>query len=538
MTEKETCVLFVHPEIRTQDPPQHPPLGIAQLAAITETYGYKTGIIDNNAARLQLDALREEVKSEKVTWSIIGIGGLITQYKSINPITKMLRKEYPDAIIVGGGGFMSSMPREMLKWIPEMNLGVIGEAYITWQEILEHKDDQDWATIKGVVYREGQKIKLTPKRPLIPEAKLDGEIPFPAYHLLPIEIYLANSAIAYAPEFMPQMTPNGFYSPRRLDVCTSYGCVYNCYFCFHTACPTRLYGEKLSEKPFRQHSPEYVIGLLLHLRKHYCIDRVSFIDENMTVNPKWFMEFCRKLEESDLATLIKWGMLAHPRTVTPELLAKAHDTGCVYISFGGESSSEHLLKEMGKGQTKEIMTSALEMTHSANINPIMTFMVGLPNMTIDDLIGDLQYFLDNQIHGIPFFTQPYPGTQLYEQFKDKIIEQWMTPEERVFIKDPTAINLRLAKIPVQVENDQHLSDAWVRKNADVINGKIHEAALERWVLSLDDALRFSVNLTDFNDIELAGLRYFLSTNMIDLRDKIKDLERLKEFKKMKTCQVK
>ena len=67
------------------------------------------------------------------------------------------------------------------------------------------------------------------------------------------------------------------------------------------------------------------------------------------------------------------------------------------------------------------------------------------------------------------------------------------------------------------------SKTTLSRELPIIKEKIRDLALERWVLNLDDATKFSVNLTEeFNDVELAGLRYFMSTW---------DIERLKKFKK-------
>ena len=517
------------------------------MAAISDSYGFKTAIFDNNAFRLPIDAVRQTVKEDQ--WDIIGISGLITQTKAIKPIVKVCREEHPAAVIVGGGGFMSSMPFEMLRWLPDFDIGVIGEGYITWQEILEHVNDQNWSKIKGLIYREGKKVKLSPMRPFIEDYyyceehkqkhctfdealkndykcstckqslinNLDEEIPFPAYEFSPIETYLMHSQIPYSAE---AMHPNC----RRLDVMSSYGCPYTCYFCFHPACSTEVYGKVFAGKPYRQHSPQYIVNLISHLRQQYCVNFISFLDENFAVNRKWFFEFCSKLEESGLATLIHWGIVSHTKTVDAELLQKGKDTGLSYISYGGEATSKKLLTQIGKGQTKETMTAAIEATQAAGVNPIMSFIVGHPNTTMDDLIEDCQFYIDNQVHVVPFFLTPYPATPIYRQYKDKIIEQWMTETEKAFLTDPTPFKYAVifAKETTETKGLNTPSQSQLQKNLPMIKEKIRDIALERWVSNLDDATKFSVNLTEFNDVELAGLRYFMSTW---------DVERLKKFKK-------
>lgn len=577
-------ILFLHPRIRLDQPPYNPPYGILQLLAITDELGYKVECLDNNAFRLPLDAIRQEINSphqaaidqvkgeieqlykkfsnmmidvehvlelaklqaeirqreRKIgagllrsdhSWDVIGIGGLITQYKYIKELISVCREKHPDAIIVGGGGFMTSMPHEMMRWLPDLDIGVIGEAYNTWRDVLEHVDDKRWKQVPGLIYRHGKNAKFSTMRPLIPEEELDEEIPWPAYEFSPVETYLMNSRIPYSPEAMHP-------SCRRLSVLTSYGCSMRCSFCFHNGsspfCQSQIYNKKVTGKPFRQHSPQYIVNLIQHLRQTYSINFVNFLDENMTVNQKWFMEFCDLLAEAGLATLINWGMVVHTRTVDRILLQKAKDCGCTYISYGGETSSKRLLKKMGKGQTKEQMSTAIQATQAAGINAIMSFIVGFPGTTIDDLIGDLQFYIDNQIHVIPFFLQPYPGSKLYNDHKDKIIEQYMTDLEKLFIQDPTPLKLggiqHESPDLIKIDSKVNVTPTWVKKNFNLISSTIKERALERWVSILDDAVQLTVNLTDFDDVTLAGLRWLISTNMFDLTPKWQDMKRLENFK--------
>jgi hypothetical protein len=159
----------------------------------------------------------------------------------------------------------------------------------------------------------------------------------------------------------------------------------------------------------------------------------------------------------------------------------------------------------------------------------MSFIIGFPHTTIDDLIGDAQFFLNNQIYVNPFFLTPYPGSKLYTEYKDRIIEQAMTPEEKGFFETPTVTTYKTLSthgyIGYTIADGKEITQSSLNKNIDVIKGKIRDVALERWIASLDDATKLSVNLTeDFNDVELAGLRYMLNTW---------DIPRLTKFKKQR-----
>ena len=107
----------------------------------------------------------------------------------------------------------------------------------------------------------------------------------------------------------------------------------------------------------------------------------------------------------------------------------------------------------------------------------------------------------------------------------------MTEEEKEFLAKPnldTWMNLdksqrgNLTYQHAMFVDTPFPSKTTLIKGLPEISDKIKEAALERWMLSLDDATKMSVNLSKFSDVELAGLKYMLESW---------DVERLKQFKK-------
>ena len=50
------------------------------------------------------------------------------------------------------------MPKEIMEWIPEIDLGIVGEAFVTWPELLDKVDnkDLDFASTLGVIRRDNQ----------------------------------------------------------------------------------------------------------------------------------------------------------------------------------------------------------------------------------------------------------------------------------------------------------------------------------------------------------------------------------------------
>src|SRR5262249_55505633 len=131
-------VLFVNPIIREEDDPRHVPYGMALLAAIAIREGHLVQVYDANAWRAPDAVLAQILKADR--WDVIGIGGITTAYRSIKHVVRMAKELTPQALVVAGGGFLTSMPHDILRLLPEVDLGVVGEAFVTFPEVLGRLD--------------------------------------------------------------------------------------------------------------------------------------------------------------------------------------------------------------------------------------------------------------------------------------------------------------------------------------------------------------------------------------------------------------
>ncbi|MFA4987662.1 MAG: cobalamin-dependent protein, partial [Candidatus Brocadiia bacterium] len=253
-------VLFINPVVREEDCPRHIPMGIALLAAIAEKRGDSVAVYDANAWRQPIGKVADACKAED--WDVIAIGGLTTTYGYIKASVKAIRAANPKVLIVAGGGFLTSMPSEIMDWLPEIDVGVVGEAFKTFPEILEKVDDGDFdfSDTLGVIYRDPVGPVLNAARPVIHD--LDT-IPWPAWHLFPLEeVYFRNSSSLFSEE--------AHLAKRRIDINGSYGCSLICRYCWHLGTT----GDMLIEddaggkrdvvftygRNLRYHSPAYIVA--------------------------------------------------------------------------------------------------------------------------------------------------------------------------------------------------------------------------------------------------------------------------------------
>jgi anaerobic magnesium-protoporphyrin IX monomethyl ester cyclase len=330
-----------------------------------------------------------------------------------------------------------------MEFIPEIDIGVVGEAYETLKEILERLNDKDYdvTDIKGIIYRDGNKrIHLNEERPLLKDV---DSLPFPAWDLFPLDIYFKHSSLLLSEEAM--------LAKRHLGVMASYGCPFACKFCFHLGLSGELKTYDLNGKrqikitprrQIRNHSPGYVVELVKYARHRFGIDFVSFLDENFAIlgrNSQWFDEFstlwkrtglqpcCIKENiehDPNLCSGIHWGATAHAAIITPEMLKLFRELGCSHLDYGLESFSDEILASIGKGSNAKLNENAVLMTLKANIRPIPNQIIGFPDESFESILVTVEAWNRLGIQAYPFFATPYPGSEWYDTYKKVILEQY------------------------------------------------------------------------------------------------------------------
>ena len=439
--------LFIVPEIRIDGAPYHFPFWAGLLAAIVENKGGQVGILDLNALRVNyggktvpLNVIIQEISSEK--WDLVGIGGLTTTYSRIKELAPLIRKFSPDSLFIGGGGWCSYNPTEILQLVPELDMVCIGEGEETFSELYDELDNgsKDFEQINGLCIRDrNDSFIFTKPRALISDL---NTIPYPAYDLLETEIYFRYSSIPLSVE--------SFNSKRRVSTVWERGCPRGCTFCSHNGMSRidlqNIYGEgdrkkgeklvRISDKenntfqlPARWPTPEYAVNNVKLLKEKFDVDFISIVDENMTSNIKWTKEFCKLYVNEGLNESVKWGTLgdAPSVAVNPEIVETMKNSGCVYISFGFESASNKVLnQDIMKGQTRSHLQTTIDTIKKVKMTPLTTFMIGNPHENIDDLMETVDFWIKNGAEVDPFICTPYVGSPIFYDYKDFILQQYDT----------------------------------------------------------------------------------------------------------------
>lgn len=410
-------ILLINPPIREWAKPNVFPAGLGYIAAVLLQDGHKVEVLDINGYRYSKEEAEETIK--EADYDVAGIGGIVTTYRYVTWLIGILKRYHPDKRIVIGGSVSSSIPRIMLEKNPA-DIICIGEGEETVRELaraLEKKEDL--ATVKGVWYKDSSsKIHQNEKRS--PIRDLDS-LPFPAWNLFPMDIYLKNPV--GAPNRNKWVDGSADASAAlSMNLFASRGCPYKCIYCYHD-----FMGER-----YRHRSPENVIKEIKVLYERYKVTYFHFIDDEFVMKKDFVSKFCDLIKtfSTEIGQKLTWGCAGRVNLMTEELVAKMANAGCVLIGYGIESGSQKILDLIKKKVTIEQAKEAIRLTKKYLGWADCSFMIGYPGetrVTIQETI-DFCKELDLTPEVI-FFLTPYPKTELYsmalKQGKIKDEEQYI-----------------------------------------------------------------------------------------------------------------
>lgn len=413
------------------------PLGLAYIASylLERKPELNVGILDAQLQSLTYWRTLSKILEHK--WDIVGIGYWTVQSQFAANLTKAIKAHCPETIVVHGGVHPTIWPEEALQ---VADYAVLHEGEETFHELVDAlQNGGSVDSIKGIAYlRDGDIVKTEP-RPFI--ADLDS-LPFPAWHLLPIERYK-----------MPLHVVGG----ERLPIVGSRGCPYECSFC----CSPLIWKRKV-----RWRSARNVVDEMKAIIDQYGISYFHFWDDNMTLKPQYVDDLCRTIIDDKLD--IKWIGLDRSDHLNrhPELLSLMKESGCVGIEVGVESANPDTLLHIQKNQAVDENYIALENQKKAGLYPLYTCMAFNPGESIvgyylqKEFLDEAQrgYHWYEHFHPFTFplymgqFSTPYPGTELERLAPQLGVVLLDEPEELYHHRINFIPNSLLDDVPVRTIN--------------------------------------------------------------------------------------
>lgn len=200
-----------------------------------------------------------------------------------------------------------------------------------------------------------------------------------------------------------------------VHMATQRGCPFPC-----TYCAARMYNQLYegTGEYGRRRSHRNVLDELHGIAAEGNLAYVIFLDDTFTIHHPWVREFCALYREE---LRVPFCLHARVETVNERLLGILADAGCKQITYGVESGSERVRREvMQRPVTNQRFRDVFRWTREAGIAVTANYMLGLPGERRDDLEQTIELAEELGVLDFGYFVfYPYPGTQLFLECRDK-----------------------------------------------------------------------------------------------------------------------
>lgn len=390
------------------------PVGLLYVGSVIERYGHTAKILDPYLGDEKLEHFDDffakfDTTIESFKPNIIGYSGIATSYGRAKTLSEFVDRNYPHIIQIAGGPLASTY--DLLLRHTHIDVVFHGEAETSLPFFLERvADGKPFSGIAGTSIMTTQGIVRTEMQQI---ENLDS-IPLPSYHLVDVNKYLQSTAErlavygqALSPEAYASIAKIVYAKTRFIPIFASRGCTHKCLFCHR------------NYKGIRRHSVDHIIAHMKYLVDTYDVSGFFFNDELFNSDYNWVMSFCDAIEKNSLdICYVIFG--ARVDKVDKQMLQRLKETGCIEISYGQESGSDTILKELRKGATRERNTEITLLTQEMGLMSGVQVVVGSPSETTTTIKETIQFLKDTKsfIFGFNYLI-PLPETPIWEYVQAK-----------------------------------------------------------------------------------------------------------------------
>ena len=150
-------------------------------------------------------------------------------------------------------------------------------------------------------------------------------------------------------------------------------------------------------------------------------NKFVFRDPVFSINRKYTVSLCKEIIRENLK--IEFLIETHLKNLDDELIILLKQAGLKLVYIGIESSEANILKDIKRFTVNnDQQYQIIKKLKKNGIYVKSMFKFGSPEDTVETIKKTIQYskFLPNQLVQYSVFT-PYPGTPVYNEFKNKII---------------------------------------------------------------------------------------------------------------------
>ena len=366
--------------------PEEIPMGVGAVASYVRQNGFTVSIhqcfpdTDENAI----------TEAAEVLADVYGFQLNIVNYVHVQAVAEKIRENNPNAFIVLGGPFQSSLAAPILKHETVFDCMVVGEGELTMLDIMQSiaNGNIDLAAVNGIVWRDktGKVVRNAPRKMI---DDLDS-LPF-----------IARDFLADLKHV--DMNDDGLLESIR--VVTSRGCVAQCSFC-----SVNFYSKLQKGKIWRGRSAKNVVDEIEHLTSKYKARVFNFSDSSFedpgNVGKQRTRDICNGIIERGIEMSAKVYMRAdtmHKREDF-DLFRLWKKAGIDVIIIGAEAGSDLELEFYNKRANVQQTIQTIENLKELDLFYVFVgFIMFGPDSTVATLRENMEFhkrlgLTDNPTH--------------------------------------------------------------------------------------------------------------------------------------------
>ena len=365
----------------------YPPLELGFIATfVRDRSNCEVKMIDPAAEGMKMNQILKIAEN----FDIIGLNTFTERRFQCFDLAKKIKEVNPHCKIILGGPHATALDVKIMEHYPFVDAIARSEGEETMLDIVK---DKPFKNIAGLTWKNNGKVIRNPDRQLI--KNLD-DVYVDYSFLPPMKKYIQDYA-------SPQLTGKINY----VYALASRGCPFFCEFC----------GNKYFWKScWRAPRPEVVVKRMGELVGEYGIEYFRFGDGNFTGNEKWTLKFCKELQKTKLNIYFRVDSRIN---VSLETLKELKKSGCVGVTFGIESFSDDILKDIKKYTRRNMILKTLENSRRAGLWTRGTFILLWPGETIENFKKNTLRFTKYVDEFEAHVLHILPGTPLYERLKQR-----------------------------------------------------------------------------------------------------------------------
>lgn len=346
--------------------------------------------------------LLERMRTGGEYFPLLSYGYLAGIFKKNGHTVEVLTNDIPknsDIVIIQCSLIRHDLEIDFIKKIKTQtnaNIGIIGPFASVKPDIFTRYAD-------FVIQGEPEEIALQINNNYIPRGIVKSNpitdldsLPFPDWSIFPVDSFSYKPTLSRRPFIFIQ---------------SSRGCIYTCNYC-----PYKVFGL------YRERSVENVLDEIEYLVENYNIKSLMFRDPCFSFNKKRAADIANEIIKRKIN--IEWGCETRLDNLDTDLLNLLHKSGLRAIKVGIESVESDILKQQKRKPISiEHQEKIIKFCDKKGIRVIAFYIIGLENDTRESIMRTIKYAkkLNTDFANFTLCT-PIPGTEYYEQIKDRIYE--------------------------------------------------------------------------------------------------------------------